>query len=346
MKSTFRSERLYSQRVPVGGFFAHVRRNTVIILSLLIFGGVAAAQDAQPEASSPATDTNNPHLGILDVPYIGSFPGMEAAGTRPVFGAGASYSYVSSGGISYAGLKGNSDADAISASVVGEIPINEKWFVPAGIRSENLFLGTVAGAPIPDQIDTLGLNLGLGYHINDQWTVAASLGPVLYRFDNFSGNDIGVGGMIRATYILSPTLAFVMGLGFEPDSDLPVLPLAGLCWRINTNLTLNLMFPRTELVYRVAPRLNVSAGLSGEFAVFRTSEDLGNKIGQSQYNNALGTYHDFHVGGGAEYRICSGLSIRVEGGYSFAREIRYKDIGQTVSFDPGPFVQAGFRCRF
>jgi hypothetical protein len=106
------------------------------------------------------------------------------------------------------------------------------------------------------------------------------------------------------------------------------------------------MFPKTALVYRVVPQLNVFVGASGEFAVFRTESDFGNKISQSQYNNALGTYRDFHLGAGAEYHLPFGPSIHVEAGYSFRREIDYKDIGETVSFDPGPYVQAGLRWRF
>jgi len=279
------------------------------------------------------------------MPYLGTFPSLDA-GTRPLFAVGVDHSYVGSGDTSYRGLTGKSDAQAISPSVIGEIPLNEQWFIPVGLRSQNLFLGTVAGAPIPDQVNTLGLNAGVGYRLNNQWTVAASLGPVIYRFDDFRGDDVGVGGVVRATYIYSPKLTLVMGLGFEPDSDLPVLPVAGLRWNIRTNLTLNLMFPRSTLTYRVVPRLNVFAGLGGEFAVFRTSSDFGNKIGLPQFNSTLGTYRDFHFGAGAEYRLPFGPWLRVESGISFGREIRYKDISQTISFDPGPYVQAGLRWRF
>ena len=41
-----------------------------------------------------------------------------------------------------------------------------------------------------------------------------------------------------------------------------------------------------------------------------------------------------------------GFSLSVEGGYSVGREIDYKNIGQTVTFDPAPYVQAGLKYRF
>lgn len=317
-----------------------------IILAALFFGRAAIAQEAQPQVDNQAASTNNGRWATLEAPYVGAFGWPQAAGTQPRFGVASEYSYVASGDISYRGLKGSSDAHAITPSASGDIPINEKWFIPVGMRSENLFLGTVAGAPIPDRINTFGLDTGAGYHINSQWTVAATIGPVLYRFDDIGGDEIGIHGAIRATYIMNPKWTFIMGLGFEPDSEVPVLPAAGLRWRINTNLTLNLMFPKPALIYRVLPRLSVYVGGGGEFAVFRTESDFGNQIGLPQFNSALGTYRDFHVGAGAEYRLPLGASVTVEAGYSVGRQINYKDIDQTISFDPAPYVQAGLRWRF
>jgi hypothetical protein len=106
--------------------------------------------------------------------------------------------------------------------------LNEQWFVPFGLGSRNLFLGAVAGAPIPDQIDTLGFNTGLGYRFNDQWTLVGSLGPRFYRLDSLDSSDIGIGGMVRATYEWKPNLTLALGLAFEPDRDVPVLPAAGV----------------------------------------------------------------------------------------------------------------------
>ncbi|MGA9451763.1 MAG: hypothetical protein WBW41_10545, partial [Verrucomicrobiia bacterium] len=126
----------------------------------------------------------------------------------------------------------------------------------------------------------------------------------------------------------------------------PALPLAGLRWDIRTNLTLNLMWPGPALIYHVDKRFDVFMGAGGNFTVFRSDPNLGNRIGQPAFNNALGTYRDFHLGAGAEYRLLRGLSLGIEGGYSVGREIDYVRIGQTVSFDPGPYVRLNLRVRF
>jgi hypothetical protein len=258
----------------------------------------------------------------------------------------ADYSAVAARAVTFNGASGKSGAQSANATITAAVPLNEQWFVPVGLGSRNLFLGTVAGAPIPDRIDTLGLNAGLGYHINDEWTLVAGLGPRFYRLDALTSQDVGVAGAVRATYRWKPNLTVAVGLSVEPDRDVPVLPAAGLRWEIQTNLTLSLMFPRSGLDYRVTPRLNLFVGGDGIFTVFRAANNLGDKIGQPQYNNGLGTYRDFRLGVGAEYRLIRGLSASVEGGYSFAREIDYPRIGQTVKFGSAPFIEAGLRWRF
>ena len=186
---------------------------------------------------------------------------------------------------------------------------------------------------------------GLGYHLGDQWTFVGAVGPRFYRLDSLESDDVGIGALFRATYKWKPNLTVAFGLSVEPDRDVPVLPAAGLRWEIRDDLILSLMFPRTGLEYRVAPKLSLLVGLDGNFTVFRAENDLGNKIGQSQFNNGLGTYREFRVSAGVEYRFLHGLSAEVEGGFSFRRELDYTRIDQTVRFGSAPFVQAGLRWR-
>jgi hypothetical protein len=262
-------------------------------------------------------------------------------------GFSADYSAVAGRSVNFDGASGRSGAQSANASVTAEVPVNDQWFVPMGLVSRNFFLGGVNGAPIPDQIDTLGAGAGLGWHYNDRWTFVGSVGPRFYRIDDVNGTDIGIGGMLRATYKWKPNLTVAFGLNFEPDRDVPVLPAAGLRWNARTNLTVSIMFPRSGVDYRVNQRLDLFAGFDGNFTVFRAESDLANKTGAPlAFNNGLGTYRDFRFGVGVDYRLIAGLSATVQGGYSFAREIDYQRIGETVKFGSAPYVQAGLRYRF
>jgi hypothetical protein len=261
-------------------------------------------------------------------------------------GLAADYSSVAAAGVNFNGVKGNSGAQSAGAFLMGEVPLNETWFIPMSLVSRNIFLGTVPGAPIPNTIDTLGFNVGLGCHLNDQWTIAGSVGPRFYRLDSVDGSGIGVGGMVRATYKWRPNLTVAIGFAVNPDRDVPVLPLSGIRWDIRTNLSLSLMYPRSGLDYRLTSKLSLFAGFDGNFAVFRAENNMGNRMGMPQFNNGLGTYRDFHAGVGADYRILRGFSAFVQGGYSFARELDYQRIDRTVKFDAAPYIQAGLICRF
>ncbi|MGO8677617.1 MAG: DUF6268 family outer membrane beta-barrel protein [Limisphaerales bacterium] len=337
MKTVYRTSWSASQ----AAFKAGGRAAGTLLALLALLNCAVTAQETPPAEIPPATPAGGSQ-GDFAAPT--AFAARDGK-SRATFSV--DYSYVGPGQAKFQGAnQGNSEAQSVNASLAGAVALNDKWFVPLGVSSADFFLNSLAGAPIPDEINTLRLLGGLGYNINDQWSIAASLGPVLYRLSDLDTGDVGLGGMVHALWRLRPDLMLAFGVGFEPDRDIPVLPAAGLRWNIRTNLTLNLMFPRPMLIYRAAPRLSLFAGADVKFAVFRGAEDMGDKIGQSRYDNALGTYRDFHLGAGVEYRLVAGLWLSVEGGYSVGREIDYERIDQTVRFDPAPYAQAGLKYRF
>ena len=300
-------------------------------IAVALFNACAAAQTTSPGAGENIN---------------GSPPGLTPPRDEVVVTTSLNYSWVGEGRVSFPGVAGNSGAQSVNFNALGEIPINGQWFVPFGLDSHNLFLGSIAGAPIPDQIHALGLNAGLGYRFNDQWTLSGTIGPRIFQFDDFAGDDLGLGGTIRAVYRMRPTLALAVGINFETGRQPPVLPAAGLRWNIRTNLMLTLMWPRSALIYRMDDKLDLFAGGGGDFTAFRTGQNFGSDIGQPAFNNAVATCRDFRVGVGAQYHLWNGVSVEAQGGYSFAREIDYKDIGQAVSFGNSPYVQVGLTCRF
>ena len=327
--------------IPISaGKEAHAAR---AILALALFWSCSlAAQVGQPNDSGQAPPPGGAEPNVIPANALVSQTGREERLSGSV-----SYSYVAPGNASFPGATGgNSGAQSVTVGVLGSLPVNERWFIPLGLGWGNVLLNAVPGEPVPEQINGLRLLAGLGCKINEQWTVAATAGPALYRFEDIQGDDIGAGGIVRAVYRPRRDLTVLFGFGVNPDSVYPVLPLAGVRWDVSTNLTLNLMFPKSGVIYRVAPRLSLYAGADFKFAVFRSDNDLGNQIGQPRFNNALATYQDIHLGVGAEYRIIRGLSVSLEGGYSVGRSIHYKDLDETVKFDPSPYVQAGVRCWF
>jgi len=323
---------------------AHILRRVAGLLTVIMLQAwrTLNAQEAQSTGGPPPVPPGGSEQEFAPANSFVPRPGNLAR-----VAAAVDYSYVAAGDASFQGLKqSGSDAHLIHLTVAGAVPLDEHWFIPLGLSAGNLWLGSESEIPIPERINTLRLLTGVGYRINDQWTCAASVGPALYRLEEIDGDDIGVAGMVGALYRRNPTLTWAFGIAFNPRSDVPVLPAAGVRWEIQTNLTLNLMFPRPVLIYRLCPKLSLFGGGDFKFAVFRGDSSLGDRIGQPAFNNALGTYHDFHLGVGVEYEVAARLALTVEGGYSVGREIDYHALGQTVSFDPSPYCQVAMRFRF
>ena len=251
-------------------------------------------------------------------------------------------SFTAGGKTKYQGTKrGNSDAFNVKLGVNGMFPLYEDWMLPLDLTSQNYWLESVLGKPVPVHINTLGFGTGLGYRADENWMFMARISPVIYRLDDVNSDDVGVAGGLMAMWNYSPTFQFMFGVMAAPDSDLPVLPMAGMNWRINQQWDLSLMFPQPRLIFQPDEHWRFYAGANINGTTFRTSNTLGGDIGNARYNNALGTYRDVHFGGGIGYMLNQSVRVEAEAGYSISRQIDYKELDETVKFDPAPYVRIG-----
>lgn len=288
---------------------------------------------AEPNDSSPPS-TNQLAVSIGPPP--------------PLLEASLSSSYSLPGEARVGGAKlGDSDAKNLALNVRGGVPIDEHWMGSWGLGSQNIFLGSIAGAPIPKRINTINLNIGAGYRFNERWMVSGMVGSTLYRFDDAGGDTFGFSGGVVAMYQPNAALRWSLGLMVAPDSDVEVLPVVGVRWLINDQFTLELGIPKTRLSYRADPRWTLYTGLDMVGTTFRTDENFGSAtVGSRRYDNALATYRDIRLGAGASCEITEGLHAEIEAGGSVYRRIDYSDLDQHVEFDPAPYVRLGLDLRF
>lgn len=303
-----------------------------LFLTVLLFSKTAAGQTN----SLPASVTNN-------------FTSFEAFPTNFESGwqAALDSSYTAPSTVKFQGTRlANSDAFNVNLDIGKKFSLNDRWFLQMDLGSDNLFLDEVSGVPIPDAIHTMRFGAGIGYHWNDKWTVTGMISPSLYRLEDVQGSDVGLAGGVLALYHANPKWMWSFGLMVAPDSDLPVLPMAGVNWIINDQFTLQMMFPKPRLLYRIDRQWTLYTGLDMVGTTFRTADDFGVKIGMSQYNNALATYRDVRLGLGVSYHVIFGLDAELEAGASVYRQIDYTKIDQKVEFDPSVYVRLGLNYRF
>lgn len=270
-------------------------------------------------------------------------PQLSQPGWRASLNAG----YVGGGATKFQGARlGDSDAFDFDLQAGARVPLDEAWFLQLGLRSENIYLDQENGAPIPEEIHTFHFSAGLGYRLNEKWTLTGLLSPSLYRFEDVGINDFGLSGGLLARYEANPRLTWSLGIVVAPDSDVKALPTVGVRWLINDRYSLEVGMPKTRLSYRLNPAWALYGGMDMIGATFRAGEHLGTETGFSRYNNALATYRDIRLGLGASYEVLRGIRAEAETGVSIFREVYYSSIDEQVRFNPAPYVRLGMSARF
>lgn len=269
----------------------------------------------------------------------------------PPVSLNAEYSYTGRSHPEYRGKEyPKSAASSATFSLGTMLPLGEwgegappEWLMPLGVTSQNLFFDDVPGVPIPSSAHTLSLSTGLVHRQSESWWLAGLITLRQYRLNEFGSQNFGVSGGALAVWKQSPEFLWIFGAMVNPDSDLPVIPVVGLDWKINPEFSLSLIVPRPRLTYRPNEVWSFHVGGNLNIATFRNSGSFGDGLGNSKYNRSLATYRDIRLGAGFEVRPSRHFSLWAEGGYSVDRRIDYRRVDTRVKFDPAPYVLVGLR---
>lgn len=243
---------------------------------------------------------------------------------------------------------GDTDTSKLNISLDGRVPMNEKWFIPLDLRSNNLYLGSQSGAPVPDAIHTLSIGVGLGYRPTERLTLMAKVTPTLYSLNGVDSHDIGLsyGLMAKYKYDYSPSLKILSGLMYSPGSSFNLLPVVGVDWDITDRFNLQLMFPMPRLTYTPNKLWKFHVGAELNEVMFRTGNSFGTDANLSRYNDTLGSYSEIKAGAGLNYQISRSISAGLDAGYALNRQITYTNINERVDLGSAPYVGIGLRMSF
>ncbi|HEY1923101.1 MAG TPA: hypothetical protein VGG44_10165, partial [Tepidisphaeraceae bacterium] len=193
----------------------------------------------------------------------------EPASTPLIVSVTPDYTFVYRSNVADGAAKGTSAAQTADLEIETELPINSQWSVPIDFQSANLFLGSVPGIAIPENINTIHLAAGLAYQFDPAWSVSLTAGPALYEFDSVSVADVGIAGELRVTYVVNPDLQFYLGADYEMDGKYPVLPVAGIKWKPSDHILFDLRLARLEADWLVDDRLTLFIDGNTDYQVFR-----------------------------------------------------------------------------
>ena len=192
-----------------------------------------------------------------------------------------------------------------------------------GAEWERFSFGFSDRAPLPDTLQALSLVIGLDTQLSDSILLRFQAQPGFYGTDDFESEDVNVPFVIGGTYIYSPNLQFVLGIGVDVERKYPVLPGGGVRWKIARQWVLDAVLPSPRLEYQLNKDLALYAGGTVKETNFRVDDHFGNTRGIPRLNQAVLTYGEIRTGAGADWKVSSVMTLSAEAGYQPYRDFDF-----------------------
>lgn len=228
-------------------------------------------------------------------------------------------------------------------------PMTKIGILRLGLQTERYAFGFGETAPVPDDLHSTALIIGLDTQLSDSVLIRVEAQPGFYGtdWDDFGRDTFNVPFLIGGTYIYSSSLQFVFGIGFDALRQTPALPGGGVRWKFAPQWTLNAVAPTPRLEYEPNESLLFFAGADARLTAYRVEKNFGTLRGDTSLNHAAVSYEELRVGGGLEWKLSTAIKLALEGGYipyrnfDFHRtEVRYHQDGGA------PYFRLGFHAAF
>ena len=192
-----------------------------------------------------------------------------------------------------------------------------------GAEWERFSFGFPDSAPLPDTLQAVSLVLGLDTQLSDSILLRFQAQPGFYGTDNFESQDVNIPFVVGGTYIYSPNLQLVLGIGVDIERKYPVLPGGGVRWKIAPQWVLDAVLPTPRLEFQLNKDLTLYAGGTIKETNFRVDDHFGSARGIPRLNQAVLTYGEIRTGAGAAWRVSSVMTLSAEAGYQPYRDFDF-----------------------
>jgi hypothetical protein len=184
-----------------------------------------------------------------------------------------------------------------------------------GVEWERFSFGFPDRTQLPNTLQSANLIVGLDTQLADSFLIRVEAQPGIYGTNDFSTDDFNVPFVVGGTYIYSPNVQFVLGVGVDLDRKYPVLPGGGVRWKIAPQWVLNAVLPTPRLEFEAMKGVTIYGGATLKETNFRVADDFGTKHGIARLNNAVLTYSEVRTGVGVDWKLTSAITLSGEVGY-------------------------------
>lgn len=205
-----------------------------------------------------------------------------------------------------------------------------------GAEWERFSFGLPDNAALPDTLQSVSLVMGLDMQFSDSIIVRAECQPGVYdtEFDNLGWDNFNLPFLVGGTYIYNPNLQLVLGVSVDVERKYPVIPAAGLRWKIAPQWLLDAVLPTPRLQYEMNKDVSLYLGANVKETSYRVDDDFGDANGIPRLDHAILTYSEVRTGGGFDWKISRSVTFSGEVGYQpyrdfdfYRAEVRYHQDG-------------------
>lgn len=181
------------------------------------------------------------------------------------------------------------------------------------------------GQQLPNTLQAVNSIVGLDTKFSDSFLVRFEAQPGFYgtTFNQLESDSFNVPFVLGGTYIYTPELQFVFGVGVNFQGKFPVIPGGGVRWKFAPQWVLNATVPTPRLQFEASRNLTLFVGADIKANTFRVDDQFGNSHGDTSLNKAWLSYEEVRTGVGAEWKLNSNISLTVEGGYAPWRQFDF-----------------------
>jgi len=216
----------------------------------------------------------------------------------------AEATYVGEGSVERGG-KRVSDFDEIDSDLqVVLTPRTKLGILRLGAEWQRYSFGFPNQTALPNTLQSFSTMIGLDMQLSDSIIVRAEGQPGLYDsgLGHLDWDDFNLPFFVGGTYIFSPNVQLILGVSVDVERKYPVIPAAGIRWKLGPQWLLNAVMPAPRLEYEMTRYLSLYAGATMKEASYRVDEDFGDSHGISRLNNAILTYSEIRTGAGFDWR--------------------------------------------
>jgi hypothetical protein len=203
-----------------------------------------------------------------------------------------------------------------------------------GVEWEHYSFGFPSNTPLPDTFQSANLVLGLDTQLSDSILVRVEVQPGFYGTGNADANQVNVPFIAGGSYIYNPNIQIIAGVSIDLERDYPVIPAAGIRWKVARQWVVNAVLPTPRLEYEATKNVTLYTGANIKQTNFRMEPDFGSAHHIKRLDNAVLSYSEVRGGVGVNWKLTSWMTLTAEAGYQpyrsfdfYRADIRFDEDG-------------------